>query len=336
MFGDYGSRRAHSPAVLALAIILACIGLCTLAGPMVSPKVPSQPFEGMVGEWPRMDTLLQCIKGCLPKSSDISLLYLQSEGETTGVLRSVSAVLFANLRGEGREDVIVGFLAPSPDPGMGEQVAIAWIVFQEGRRIRPKRIWQSGYFGSYFCPPYYLSVFDINGDGRLEIVANRSGDPAFKGDHIEVFQWNDEASTVTSLIFATRAKDMDGDGVPEILDASLFQLSFRGGPGGIQIRDPNFEFYRVYKWTGEAYEDVSAKFPQVYQRLLANYEKRLKQPIHPSYEGRVRVILAHCYAILGDRENVEKERHKLLDLSADRPDWRSDWLNDLPRDVPEK
>jgi hypothetical protein len=99
---------------------------------------------------------------------------------------------------EGFEAVVVGFLAPSPNTGMGDELAIA-LISKRGEAGFLEKIWQSDFYGTYFGPPEYLSVYQT--EGRLRISSNRTGGGSvYRGvQSWECYEWNEFSTSVVTV-----------------------------------------------------------------------------------------------------------------------------------------
>lgn len=113
-------------------------------------------------------------------------------------------------------------------------------------------------------------VTDVNGDGRAEIVARAvSGDghgvcsilALRKGKLVDLHNTDD----FETRFWNTKLRDLDGDGIPEVLSVGPISFMFVGD-----------HWLTIFKWNGSGYTEVSRRFPREYDRVI----KDLKQVRH--------------------------------------------------------
>jgi hypothetical protein len=144
-----------------------------------------------------MDGFMDALCGCLPKRAKIAPLYFRKDDWTTRVVQVVPALFVADFRGEGMGDIVVGYLRPSPTVPGAESLSVALLRFES---YGFKKIWDYPCGGAYFAPPHYLTVYDFNGDGRLEIVMDLgSGVSNIPPSGPEIYQWDPATSSVVRL-----------------------------------------------------------------------------------------------------------------------------------------
>ena len=104
-------------------------------------------------------------------------------------------------------------------------------------------------------------VWDINGDGRPEIVLFGLMGPE-AGCRLHVFRWNGSRFERIGIdpsrrFYGFRLGDLDGDGRPEITIAG-----FHPTPG---------DFPEVFRWDGVGLRERTELYPSVYEALVTSY-----------------------------------------------------------------
>jgi len=160
-------------------------------------------------------------------------------------------VVFADLDGDGKEEVIV-FYTVGDDPN--DHTASIMVLNQIGTDY--VRLWEDSYDGSWgFADP--TGVYDLNKSGKPQIVAYRTVGASCPGS-LEIYDYTGGRIRRLTGEWGTNGhcevvqiKDLDGDGVPEIIISR--------GHGQID---------EVYVWTGKKYLRENGHFPQYYNETL--------------------------------------------------------------------
>jgi len=115
-------------------------------------------------------------------------------------------------------------------------------------------------------------VTDVNGDHRAEIVArSTSGD----GHGIAEILALRRGKLVTLGGFGlTRLRDLNGDGIPEVLSLEWTVFGFVGD-----------HWLTIHKWNGEGYTDVSARFPKQYGPVIKDLRREIYLLRYTHYHG---------------------------------------------------
>jgi len=107
-----------------------------------------------------------------------------------------------------------------------------------------------------------ISVTDINGDGRLELIERgMSGD----GHGIcSVMVFREGRLREVGRFGQTRFRDLNGDHIPEVLSVDWISFGFVGD-----------HWLTIYKWNGQGYADVSRRFPREYDRVIRDIRREI-------------------------------------------------------------
>lgn len=109
-----------------------------------------------------------------------------------------------------------------------------------------------------------MSVSDVNGDQRPEIIWR-----AMSGDgHMYCFIDVLAHGRIKSIgdFNDTKFRDLDGDGVPEVLSVEMVSAGFVGD-----------HWLTIYKWTWHGYVDVSRRFPGAYRAVIRDLRDTIYQ-----------------------------------------------------------
>lgn len=138
-----------------------------------------------------------------------------------------------------------------------DQAAVVSLYQWDAPTDRFIKQWDHSAFGVSFDS--MSGVWDINGDGRKEIVAFR-WIGASAGGTFDIFAW--DGTTLKRInpdwnvdINRTQLVDLDGDGRPEII------LSHR------------FELPSIYRWDGSRYRQANEDFPELFQEKTEEYAR---------------------------------------------------------------
>ena len=153
---------------------------------------------------------------------------------------------FADMDGDGHADIIVAHTGPDAEFGPGGVVVLGGDgsgTFRNARRIAA---------GSIPDPPHNLTVADINGDGRLDIVvahANRISILSSADGKLETVYGS--PFNVGNDVYGVAAGDMNGDGNTDLVAATIDSVTllladgrtlrpadgspYRAGPGAYKV-----------------------------------------------------------------------------------------------------
>lgn len=239
------------------------------------------------------------------EGAQIAAIYTgYSRGETSvKTVGSQFATLYGDLDGDHRPEWVVGCYFPSrskptPDPQtmmggtMGSRGGMVTlrddrtriVVFKRANN-EPWRIdWVSPGLGYEFHAPDYnlqevaegldqqdnlrlpLSLVDVDGDGRPELVYQCWSESAVVGAMPGVFRF-DSTRWVNVAPQADRfsLQDLDHDGKIEVLTGSRF-VGYGSGDDDVP---------RVWRWSGRQYQEASTGYAAYYKELAAKYKRVL-------------------------------------------------------------
>lgn len=160
-------------------------------------------------------------------------------------------VVFADLGGDGQRDVVI-FYTIGTDPN-DHKANILVLKPSGGDYVR---LWESTFTGSWgFGDP--SGVYDLNKSGTPQIIAYREIGASCPG-FLEIYEYRDDRIQRLTGKWgyeghceAVEIKDLDNDGIPEIL-----VLGSHGASDDI------------YRWDGGRYVRSNARFPQHYSAAI--------------------------------------------------------------------
>ena len=113
---------------------------------------------------------------------------------------------------------------------------------------------------------------DVNDDRRAEIVARGiSGDGHGMA---EILALRKGKLATLGAFGLTRLRDLNGDGIPEVLSVSWISFGFVGD-----------HWLTIYKWNGEGYTDVSRRFPEAYGPVVRDIRREIYLLRYTNYHG---------------------------------------------------
>lgn len=156
-----------------------------------------------------------------------------------GSQKNEDALVISDLDNDGIDEAVVFYSVPSK---VYDGNSTVMVVMKPKRGQYEKMIEHARYDAGYINP--LSGVWDINNDGKLEIVVARWVGASF-GGYLDIFQWDgskfielngvwNEKDDIATIEF----EDLDDDGVVEIT-----------------IRH-RFSYPDIYKWGNEGYELV--------------------------------------------------------------------------------
>ena len=108
-------------------------------------------------------------------------------------------------------------------------------------------VWQSPDIGSELSG--LQEPEDLTNDGRKEIFLNRGGGSS--GGYLDLYTWTgDSASFVRQFDDGTEFKDLDDDGIAEVIESYRLELP-------VDSTYAETEFYtetKIYRWVGQGYQ----------------------------------------------------------------------------------
>jgi hypothetical protein len=234
--------------------------------------------------------------------AQIAAIYTGYARTDTGIKTTGSqfATFYGDLDGDRRPEWVVGCYFPSrstptPDPqsmmgGMGGRAGMVTLRDDRSRIVifkhatnEPWRIdWISPGLGYEFHAPDYnlqevvegldqqdnlrlpLSLLDVDGDGRPELVYQSWSESAVVGAMPGVFRF-DGSRWVSIAPQADRfsLQDLNRDGKLEIITGSRF-VGYGSGDDDVP---------RVWRWSGRQYQEASTEFTAFYGELTLKYKK---------------------------------------------------------------
>jgi hypothetical protein len=140
------------------------------------------------------------------------------------------------------------------------------------------RFWENSFEASWgFAPP--TGVYDLNKTGRPQIVAYRTVGASCPGV-LDIYEYLNGAMRRLTGAWADNGqcqfleiKDLDGDGLPEII---------------VRIRNYGVN-QDIYRWNGQRYVVSNSRFPQYYNPELEELLKAASSPRITPASGRLQL-----------------------------------------------
>jgi hypothetical protein len=208
-----------------------------------------------------------------------------AETDVAGISFSqVQVLATACGRVRGARDTYVAFSAPVADAPEGRLLALAAVHWNENRLVTVGSL-PGG------IAPYRLSLQDLTGDGRDEIIWSSGGGATFT--HWGVWSWQGDAYTEvfrqTSYLTPARFQDFDGDGTTEIVTYSRYPDLILGS-----------QWPTVSTWDGTMFTAVLV--PAVYDEFIERAKAALAAGDvrgHPESAIALHTALGRAYQLQG-------------------------------------
>ncbi len=194
------------------------------------------------------------LSNLLPNGAEIEALNFYDQAGNQ--IFSQPAVIANDLNNDGREYLIIGFSLNSDEP---EKRELFIKIFRPINGQQYQSIFEFKAPGKFFFSPG-LKAFDLNGDGRKEVILVTSNSASL-GGILDVFAiQNNHVQRVftTSGFHRLSFIDLKGDGSYEIIAAAKYSGD---------IMAPS----NIYSWDGTRYSLANLEFPRYFQAEVQKY-----------------------------------------------------------------
>ena len=227
-----------------------------------------------------------------------------------------------DIDGDGRKEIVAGKSVAAASPKDPEKWGIFW--YKSGANLHDA--WTEHVVDPETTGlPHDITLGDVDGDGRRELVANamycaEPGLNIYKVPADPTNLWKKQAVQVGISAEGTAAGDLNGDGKDEIVSGPYWYSAPRDGAFSGQLWTthslaPGFrEFCRaaIVDVNGDGHLDVVLVEDEYPDGRLAWFENRLEaQPEHPWIEHRMDAPLNFSHTLRAWRDAKTKKVHVL-------------------------